>query len=329
MSRSRNWVFTINNYSEEDELWCYGMTTESEFKYICVGKELGESNTPHLQGVICWTTMKSLGQMRDLHERAHWEQMRGTIQQAAEYCQKDGDFFEHGDVKTKEQIGKDEQARWASAILAVQEGRISDVPADILGRHLKSLEYAVARLRPEPQTLDGAFLHEWFYGEPGTKKSLWARFPNEGNYYIKDPKERWWDSYKDQDIVVIEDVDIYMKSMAGDLKLWLDRYPFQAPIKNGYKVIRPKKIIITSNYHPNEIWEDEMTRKAIARRVNIRLFGPEEPWPPGFDPIAHGILNPRPAYDPMDIGRQVISESSVCAFSSNLGCSFVDGFVPI
>jgi len=48
MSRQfRNFVFTLNNYSEEEHetlLKC------DSFKYIIIGREIGDSGTPHLQG---------------------------------------------------------------------------------------------------------------------------------------------------------------------------------------------------------------------------------------------------------------------------------------
>jgi len=46
-------------------------------------------------------------------------------------------------------------------------------------------------------------------------------------------------------------------------------------------MIRPKKIIITSNYHPSEIWEDSKTLDPVVRRVQLIQFGEQEeptPW---------------------------------------------------
>lgn len=279
MSRSRNYCFTINNYEIEDEDWCYSISWMPDYRYVCVGKEIGDSGTPHLQGVVCWTTMKSLNQMKELHPRAHWEAMRGTAAQAAEYCKKDGDFYEAGEAPfTQEQKGLSEKDRWAHALLAVREGRLEEIPADIIGRHLKSLEYAARALQPEAQLLDGVLEHEWWYGSPGTGKTRKAYEENPGAYF-KDPKERWWDGYKGEDVVIVDDFDKYQISQGGDMKRWLDRYPFQAPVKGGYINIRPRKIIITSNYHPDDIWEDQITQAAIGRRVKVVSFDEVERRP--------------------------------------------------
>jgi len=53
------------------------------------------------------------------------------------------------------------------------------------------------------------------------------------------------------------------------MKRWLDKYPFQAPVKGGYMLIRPKKIVVTSNYTVREIWSDEQTAGPIERRVRV------------------------------------------------------------
>jgi len=69
--------------------------------------------------------------------------------------------------------------------------------------------------------------------------------------------------------VIIDDFDKFQVKQGGDMKRWLDRYAFQAQFKGGYLFIRPRKIIVTSQYRPSEIWDDEKTVDAITRRVFI------------------------------------------------------------
>lgn len=72
--------------------------------------------------------------------------------------------------------------------------------------------------------------------------------------------------------MIIDDVDKDSKWMGTSLKHWMDHRPFMAPVKGGYMEIRPKSIIVTSNYMPDEIWEEEMVWKAIQRRLKVKKF---------------------------------------------------------
>lgn len=171
-------------------------------------------------------------------------------------------------------IGK--KRRWEEAYEAVKEGRYDDCPRE-LRRYLKSIQYAVDQVRISERnvkTLE-TWEHEWIYGPTGTGKSYIARKENPGAY-IKDPTTLWWNNYKGEEVVIIDDFDRYQVKQAGNMKSWLDKYPFQAQVKGGQMLIRPRKIVVTSNYHPNEIWDDEVTRSAISDRVKFRLMnGPK------------------------------------------------------
>lgn len=95
MSRSRHWCFTLNNYTQDD--FDRFLTTPEGLTYCCVGKEVGESGTPHLQGFLSYRHPQRLSSLRSswFTGRAHWESARYPYQ-AAEYCKKEGDFVEHG-----------------------------------------------------------------------------------------------------------------------------------------------------------------------------------------------------------------------------------------
>jgi len=203
---------------------------------------------------------------------------KGDAGQNEEYCSKEGvDVFEKGEKpKTPTEIGKIESDRWADAFKAVDEGRLDDVPKDILCTRLKGIQYAISQVRASKrklETLDGEMEHEWWYGAAGTGKSRKAREENPGAY-IKDPKNAWWDGYNGEEVVIIDDFDKFQVKQSGDMKRWLDRYVFKAEVKGGYiGDIRPKKIIITSNYHPKEIWEEtDITLSTIMRRVKVTKF---------------------------------------------------------
>lgn len=100
--QSTRWVFTINNPTEEDfqrlTVLCEDVGNNG-IVYLVYGREVGEHGTPHLQGFVIFSTRKRLGGVRDvLGQRGHYECCRGTNDQAADYCKKDGDFVEAGTI---------------------------------------------------------------------------------------------------------------------------------------------------------------------------------------------------------------------------------------
>lgn len=58
--------------------------------------------------------------------------------------------------------------------------------------------------------------------------------------------------------------------MLGNLKKWCNQKPFMLENKYGVmRNIRPKHIIVTSNYTIEEIWTKSKEREALLRRFTI------------------------------------------------------------
>ncbi len=272
MSRSRNWCWTINNYTEADELCLNEL--EPNAKYLVFGRETGEDGTPHLQGFVIFKNDKTLKQLSKFLPRAHIEKAKGTPTQAADYCKKDGDFYEHGTPPvSKQRQGEMEKERYKRAWdIAKSGGDVEEIDPDILLRHYGTIKRIRADYQQVPESI--ADLDFWWYhGASGTGKSLTARSENPG-YYIKN-KNKWWDGYIDQPCVIIEEwFPEVVSGLQQMLKEWCDHHPFAAETKGSTTSLRPPKIIVTSNYSLEECFGHDRTGlfEPLSRRFKIRTF---------------------------------------------------------
>lgn len=257
----------MNNYTEEEvEL----LRQSQGHKYLVFGKEVGEKGTPHLQGYVFWPTLKSLKQMSKFLERAHWEPQRGSFEQAIEYCKKDGSFEELGEApmsdKKKGECGK---RVYQEAFELAKQGKIDEIEEPLRTRFYNTYKKIRADYQVVPESI-GSLEHEWYYGDSGTGKTRKAREENPGAY-LKNPN-KWWDGYVDQEVVVIDEWSPVHECLAAHLKQWADHHPFCAETKGSSLCIRPRKIIVTSNYHPEQCFTKEEDLEPIKRRFKITHF---------------------------------------------------------
>lgn len=271
--RVRNFVFTHNNYEGTD------IEDNVECRYIIYGKEVGDLGTPHLQGFVTFGSLKSLKQAIALLPGSH-VQIAKTCQEAIAYCKKDGDFVERGKAplsqSEKGDLGKDsEKRRWEDIYQAAREGRVEDLPAEIKFKNRDLIKKHRHDALRERKLEDQETQNEWYWGASGTGKSRTAR-SDHPDAFLK-MCNKWWDGYIDQDTVLIEDFDADHEKLAHHLKIWGDRYPFPIEVKGGSFTIRPKKIIVTSNYHPDQIWDKHQDLEPILRRFKMREFTTEKP----------------------------------------------------
>lgn len=266
MSKARGYCFTINNPSDQD----HEALEKIECRYMVIGKEVGENGTPHIQGYVLFKSPRSFEAVKKLMLRAHIEVQRGTSKQAADYCKKDGNFVERGEPPKEPKDGGDmEKRRWDDAFAAAKEGRMEDISAELRIKHYRTFkqiktDYMVKP--PDAEDVTGV----WMYGAPGVGKSRTARerYPNA---YFK-LQNKWWDGYQGEEYVILDDFD--SGQLGYLLKIWGDRYSFGAETKGGHMHIRPKKIVVTSNYAPNDPkfgW-DPVLVEAITRRFKVEHF---------------------------------------------------------
>lgn len=264
----RNLCFTLNNYTEDElhHIEC------APHKYLIIGKEVGESGTPHLQGYIELEKRMRLRAVKKLlGPRTHFEARKGTAQQAADYCKKDKNYTESGTIS--QQGKRNDIEHYIVCIKADPKKRKLEIMEEFPAVYSKYPKFCneYRLLKQDWKILDYEETPNlWVYGPVGTGKS--RPFQELGDQVYRKMPNKWWDGYDGEHTVLIEDLEPAHRVLGYHIKIWGDRYPFIAEMKGYAHRIRPPRIVITSNFHPNEIWEGEVLN-AVLRRFKVKEVG--------------------------------------------------------
>lgn len=281
MSRSERFCFTINNYSDEVIEW---FEDTDCFKYVCYGKEVGESLTPHLQGYFefehgskksikaCLNTLDEY----DCPCKPHLEIAQGNAQQCIDYCQKDGVFWEKGERPKGR--GKRTDLDNAASIIT-NGGTIKDVaeahPVVFIKFHrgLRELQLIKSNQRNWKTEI------YWLWGPSGSRKSQWAWTTNP-EAYPKQSNTKWWCGYMGQDIAIIDDFRPSKEMPFNFILNLFDRYPLLLETKGGQVQCLLKKIYLTTPLSPQQIlsnleWVGEEQKEQLMRRIDHVIEFPQ------------------------------------------------------
>lgn len=260
----RNVCFTCNNYTDEEYNSIIEHITDGTVKYAVVGKEVGESGTPHLQGYIEYHSSRSWKLIKKRLFNSHIEKRKGTAMEAASYCKKEDDeYYEFGTISNQ---GKRNDLDEIKKLIDAGESMalVADKHFGSYIRYNKGFDKYInlkTKHRTEPPYV------QWSSGLAGTGKTFEAVETSMGDYYIKD-NSIWWDGYTNQNTIIIDDFDLHKWEFRTLLAL-LDRYKYQGQIKGGYVTINSPRIIITCEFPLNHLWvEGTNAYQQVRRRIN-------------------------------------------------------------
>lgn len=272
MSSAKNWCFTLNNYTEDelDQFTALGTELPEPILYLVFGKETGSSGTPHLQGYMSLSARKTMASVKGiLCDRVHLEVAKGTPRQAANYCKKDGDYKEFGNIPG----GKGTRTDLKEVVTQIKKGAtfrtIADSHPEAIIRYGSGILRLRQMYRPErthPPTI-------WvFYGPTGTGKTrrVWE-FAEKEELWVH-PGNQWFDGYDGQKMVLLDDFDGSWFKLAYLLRL-LDRYPMSVPVKGDHAWWYPTTIYITSNLEPKEWYPNGNPQHVAALMRRLTEFG--------------------------------------------------------
>lgn len=276
MSKNRNFCFTWNNYPTTYSDYLQELVNIEVLKYVGYCEEIAPTTgTPHIQGFCSFHSPRTIIQARAKFPGCHVEVMRGSISQNEDYCSKVGELQHYGvRPMSNSDKGVAERERWDSARELAKAGQFDDIDSDILIRCYSTLKRIRTDYAAKPEPIDVTCY--WIYGPTGTGKShaVETTFPLCYKKNMEDVK--WFDGYQGEDTVYLEDLDKYQVRWGGLLKRLADRWPLLVNVKGSMLYIRPRRIIVTSNYNLDEIWTESGTLDPLLRRFTVILKESQE-----------------------------------------------------
>lgn len=291
---SRNWLFTLNNPTEEE---CPKKWKLDLLKLVIYQEEVGETGTPHYQGYVEFTTPRRITTLKTISPRAHWETRSGTRDQAVLYVTKDdtrtqfpqgwsarnpnewttfnpedvNSFWSYlGFKKMPEAKSSDKDYANKRRLLNIKDKLLNGSTSvkqvslddfDLWVRYHRAFNEFVSMHTP-PR--NGEVEVHIVCGPTGTGKSKWAKDTYPDAYWKQ--RSKWWDNYFGHTAVVID--EFYGWLQYDTLLRLLDRYPMLVETKGGQVQFVAKHIVITSNMFPHKWYNsDNCYLPALARRI--------------------------------------------------------------
>ncbi len=282
---SRRWVFVINNYNDEQEAFVKQWTLP---EYLVVGKEVGDSGTPHLQGYCVFRNMMAADTLqRHLSSKGAWpgawhKPARGGPAANLKYSSKENLIVEHGQPPPDENAkgSKPKDSSLADYARAVRRRtglhQLWEEHSSVMIRYnggcaSMRAHYAEQREKPLPKIFIA-------WGATGTGKSRWAvdsfgRNPAEVYWVTPGYGRMWWGGYDGQRACVIDDFTPDCLPL-HHFKLLCDRYAYRVEGKGTQTPFTSRFICFTSNVDPKKwyrTWEideaDDVHWQAVQRRI--------------------------------------------------------------
>lgn len=260
---ARRWCFTLNNPTRDLDF-----SNLQHVRYASWQREQGSSGTTHFQGYIELRQPQRFSYFSSILAGAHFEQSRGSREQARDYTRKEESRtegpWEYGNWS---EGGSGTRNDLTAIQRKIQEGATEkeigdEFFADYLRYGSGIRRYMALCSAVEPRNFKSKVTVLW--GPPGTGKSHYATSRGVA-FILTSSNYPWFDGYKGGDVLID---DFYGWMPFHKLLVLLDRYPAKVQIKGGIVEWAPKNIYITSNRLPESWYSDpNLDIRALNRRI--------------------------------------------------------------
>lgn len=213
--------------------------------------EQGASGYLHWQLLVSYPKKVTASKVKETFGTScHVELSRSAA--ADDYVWKEDSRIGHQFELGKKALKRNSPHDWDEVKALTKEGRFDEIPSDILIRCYSNLKKIhVDSLRPEAQEKEVIV----YWGDTGTGKSRTAWEEATWDAYPKDPNSKFWDGYRGQENIVIDEFRGTIN--ISHMLRWLDRYPTIDEVKGSSCVFEGKRIWITSNLSP-DLWYPDL-----------------------------------------------------------------------
>jgi len=136
----------------------------ADVTYICFGKEVGESGTPHLQGYLELKAKRRMNGVKELLgcARVHLAVSKGTAEENLKYCSKeDTETYIRGSPMDAIDGGKCEKDKWDEYRTMAKEGRLDEIPAYAYVRCKRSFDEIASESMKKRKVADVFNRKDW------------------------------------------------------------------------------------------------------------------------------------------------------------------------
>lgn len=266
--RHRNWCYT--SFDTE----CPAIPERLLQYHVCQLEECPESKLPHFQGYIQFKQGVLFVKVKELHKTAHWEPRWGSHEEARDYCMKeesrlDGPW-EAGEEKNDQ--GKrtdiDEVKNDIIAGMALKEVALKHF--NVFCKYHRGIDRFIGLLYNERQTAPFISL---VTGPSGCGKTRWIYDTHGYENVFSVTNSKWWDGYRQQKVILFDEVSYGMKSTKEWLEI-LDRYPYFVEVKGGMVPLNsPLIYLVNSKIKRLEPFMYEDMARRIGEYVEFKSNG--------------------------------------------------------